>query len=733
MVVTDPPREAAHPTRWRAGPALRLSTLDLDRLLPLLITGAVLVGLALVMVMTPIAARGDYGQWLMASRYYLGQEVPDYRTITALPPIVPALIAGIQLVVGDPVVALHVANVLLLVGVGVSFAIAGTLLLANRWVGAFSAVIGLLVTDRFLELFAFGGLLQAASMLSMCVSVAAFAVAGRQRRVVQRWWLIGAVAMALAALTHVGTGTIAVPTALAIAGLSAFTLRRVGWRPLGQALLPPSLAVAGVAGYWLLVLIPASGTYLTNPASLAYRGPDRLFSALFSYWPTTTVVAVGALALTIGAVGDLVRRRIGGFAVLMVWVGVTWGALVYSVLTGAATDYPRFATLLLAPLVVAAGAGVVWLVDTLGGQLAGAPLAIRRALVPAALVVATLVAAPLTVGRYERQVGSYQSRDSTSLTAAVAWLDDALPDGRAILTEVREGKWVEGLTGRAALFSQSVRYAFRPAEWQRSADADAILRSVETLTSGYMTAQFTDTVSTDSGEVPTGLLLRANHGGEFVDLLRVPPATVVISGGGPPLTAASLVPVRVAERTSERQVRVRTVWGLASDPAFSYTQTITMFRDGTTLRIAHAAPGHRISTELVAPPGIAITSLEITGREAVACFTAFGGSEPCVRIHAAQPGARMSETADGALRVTSGSSSRVDLLVTALTAGDASIGLSLLRPGEVVDAHDIGAALLYEPDPAYESRVRRLELLGFQEARAFGPYRVLVRSDAGSS
>ena len=67
-------------TRWRPTEA------DIGRRLPVAIAIAVGMGLVWIVMSTPIAARGDYGQWLMASRYYLGQPIPDYRDVAALPP-----------------------------------------------------------------------------------------------------------------------------------------------------------------------------------------------------------------------------------------------------------------------------------------------------------------------------------------------------------------------------------------------------------------------------------------------------------------------------------------------------------------------------------------------------------------------------------------------------------------------------------------------------------------------
>lgn len=728
MVVSDHTSNRAYAAEWPASRVPGLPRPELH-LLPLLITIGVLAGLALMSALAPIAARGDYGQWLMTSRYYLGEEVPDYRSVTALPPVVPMLLAAVRVVVSDPIVALHILNGGLLAGMGAAFYLAGTLILGGRWIGTFSAVIALLVTDRFLELFAFGGLLQAASMLSMCLSVGAFAAAGRQPRIVLGWWLLGTAAMALSALTHVGTGTIAVPAGMAAAGLSALRLRGLGWRRLRHTLLLPMLAAAGVATYWLVVLLPASEDYLTNPASLAYRGPDRLFTALFSYWPTSAVVIVGTAGLLGGVAGDLARRRIGGFLYLMAWMAVTWGALAFSIATGAATDYPRFATLLLAPLAVSAAgaiAGFVGAVDRLIAAVRRRPSHGRLA--PLLFLVTVLAAAPITVGRYDRQVGVYQPRDGASLTAAAEWVDATLPPDRAVLTEVRDGKWLEGLTGREALFGQPVRYAFRPAEWQRSADADALLRSSTTLTSGYVTALFVDAAGAQRG-VPSDVLVRANHGGEFVDVLRLPPRATRIGAEGGAIRADALVPVRAAYSTTDRQASVGTVYQHAGSDAFVFTQTVTTYVEGTTVRILQRSPDRSLTTELTPAFGMAITSLDINGSEAVACFTELGGTAPCVRIYAAHPGARLQATPGGGLRTRSDATGTVDLLITALTAGDASIGLGLLEPAQLVDDHDVGAALLFAADPSYPARLARLEALGFEEARAFGPYRVLLRGE----
>jgi hypothetical protein len=708
---------------WRAS----LPSASLDEHAPVLVALAVGGGLMLLILATPTAS-GDYGQWLMTSRYYLGQGVPDYRAISSLPPLVPLLLTAIRLVVPDPLVALHLLDALLLAALGASFYLLGALVLGSRWAGALSVVIGLFVTDRFLELFAFGGLLQVAAMACMGLSVAAFARAGRGPGIVRRWWVLGTVAVAMAALSHTATGLLAVAVALVVAGLAAVARRELGWRRLALVLAPLGIVMVGIAVYWTVVLLPANSEYISNPASLAYRGPDRLFGPLIGQWPNAALLVLGGVALALGGLRALRARRLDGYVVLLAWVTVTWGALIYSMLTATRTDYPRFATPLLAPIVVGASAGALWLLKALASSIRN--LGYRwppNALIATVVLGGVLVATPTVVARHGQQADYYDLRDATALRTAVTWIDESLGANRtAVLTDVREGKWVEGLTGREALFSQPVRYAFRQTEWQRSVDADTLLRSTTTLTNGLIGAFFTDAVTSAGRTAPAGLVVRANHGGELLDLLRLPWADTTIVGDHATITANRLVPVRVKESASTQQVSVSTVWADRSR-TLSLTQSVTVWRDSAAMRLTQWSPGNQIQLVLRPPRGVAITSFASHGQEANVCFTQFGDSQPCLRIWVSQSDATMSHGSDGVLRVATRDSDRLNLLVTALTAGAPSVGLGLLHPGDLVESRKVGAALLYAADPGYLSRAQRLEAIGFRDAFAAGPYRVLLR------
>jgi hypothetical protein len=732
MTTTDPaPRLLPQPPRvtlpgnspnsfsgWRLSPG------DVTNAMPLLVAVAVLCGLVFAVAVTPIGS-GDYGQWLMTSRRFLGESVPAYRNLSGVPPLVPALLAGIQLVVPDPMVALHVLATVLLIGLGSAFFTIGAVGLGNRWCGALSIVIGLLVTDRFMDLFAFGAMLQIPALTFGCLAIAAILRAAHDPIRNRRWLLCSAGALGLAAITHVGTATLMVPIGLSLAALVALgpLVRAQGdHRPVVRRLLIPGLAFAAVGAYWLVVLVPASADYVANPASLAYRGPERLWADLFGRWPTAVVAMVGAAALVVTATSAARRRRLEPMLLVAVWAMLAWGLLAWSLMSGSATDYPRFATPVLLPLVIGAAAAVLWVLRALTAVLGGEGYRAPSALIAVVVVLAVLVAAPLTVNGYVNRAVFYELRDAAALADASAWLEAELPEGATVLADVREGKWIEGLSGHPALFAQSVRYAFRPDEWQRSADADALLRSTLTLTSGYISAQFVNRAGSTGATVPTDMLIRANHRGEFLDLLRLRPADVRIGR----VRGYSLLPVRATHIVRADEVALRTVWGISGNPDFSFTQTATVFEDGTTLRILASATSRRVAAILTPSVGIHITSLAFAGDQASACFSERAGSAPCLRFHVAD-GGRLIDDGNGGIRIRGNRTGVIDVLVTALTAGNPSVGLGLLDPARVAADHDVRAAVLNASDPAYLGRLARLEALGFREGRRFGTYAVLIR------
>lgn len=701
---------------------------EIEQSAPLLITLAVVAGIAFVSVVTPIAGRGDYGQWLMTSRYYLGLDVPAYRSIGALPPLVPIAMAALQVVVRDPVVALQVMGVAMLLVTVFSFYVAGSALLGSRTGGLLSVVLAFLVTDRFLELLAFGGLFQLAAIASINIAVAAFARAGDGGRRTRQMWALGAASLVALALSHVGTATVGLPIGVAVAAISAVRLRHLGWRALLRTTAPLLVALAGIAVYGLAVLAPASRDYVSNPASLAYRGPDRLISSLFTYWPTAAIVLGGAAAAILGAVAQALHRTLGRPLILFVWSAGAWGSMVAAVISGTATDYPRFATVLLAPLAVAAAAAVLRLTNVAGWNIQSGVLARRPQLV-SIIAAGTLavVAIPFAVVRYQDQMNTYQPVDASALTAAVDYVDTSLgSDPAAVLTAVRDGKWVEGLTGREALFSLPVRFAVRPSEWQRSADADTILRTSMALTNQYYFVKFSEPATSGTTTQPTAMTIAMNHGGEFVDVLQLRQADTQLVGNSRTLTAEA-GPAGSEASVAGDQATFQTHWQQTAGAASaSFTRTVTALNEGSTLSVIDNAPGYAIQSALRPAPGMAFTSVNVDGQSARVCLTKVGAGEPCLQLWASQADAAWQMTSGG-LTIRTTDSTQLSLYVTDLTGGDASVGLGVIDPAAAIAQHDVKAAILLDIDPAYDDRRLRLEALGFEVVRQIGPYAVLRR------
>ncbi len=720
----------------RSGPTTRSAatvdaTPDLPAGIPVLATAGVASIVALLVASTPIGS-GDYGQWLMVSRWFGGATTPDYRALTDVPPLVPSAIAWIHGIVGDPLISLHIMAFVLVAGLGLGFHVAGSALDGRSLTGLVAVVVGLLVTDRYLELLAFGGLLQAAAIVFMLIAIGAFSRALRSRSTERRWWVIGCVALFGTCLTHVPTASIALPVCMAAAGLATLPDQGERLQARLRSAWPLLAGFALIGVYWLLVVAPASLGYVANPASLAYRGPERVLELLASYAPTVAIIVIGLAAMGVWLGRLLIARRLPDRRdvrlIVLAWLVVAWAAYGVTALSGAATDYPRFVPLLLAPLVIAAAGGLgatgAWLAARSPRRFNG-----ERGLL--AIGLAIVLIAPFSIANYQTEAHGYQLTDDQALAAAAAWADDRLVPGASILASVREAKWVEGLTGRAALFSSQVRYAFRPLEWDRSLAADALLRGNLTLVNESFVLTMTDGAPTVDGPQPRAILVGANHGGEWADLLRfVPASSAVIAPDGAVIASLpALTPTGFDRVIGLDSAAAITHWsGQRDGAAVDLRQSVSVERGGTSFTLRQdvttvlAVGGLQI--EFRPPAGAALIDVQGDGRAMELTFGRRGRTEPRLRL----------EVADGTISTTDGggllirtSGPDLSVKVTDLTAGGASSSLRLLDPGTVAADYDVGAAILRR-DPTYDARRSRLEALGFHVAFAEGPYIVMVRT-----
>ncbi len=705
--------------------------------LPSIVPAISAIGVAAVVAAlvaaTPIGS-GDYGQWLMVSRGVSGGTTPDYRALSDVPPLVPILIATLQGAVGSPVGALHAVGFVIVLGLGLGFFAAGTALHGRPIGGLLSSVLGLLATNVFLDLLAFGGLLQATAIVLLLLTVAAFMLALRRRATERRWWLVGCAALFATCLAHVPTATVAMPVCLAAAGISALPERGEPIRQRLRTIVPLAAALGLIGAYWLLVIAPASLGYVVNPASLAYRGPERALQLLADYPPTIVIALVGLIGVAAWAIRLVAARRLPGrrdrWLVLVAWLGAAWAAFGVSALTGASTDYPRFVPLLVGPLVVSAAATLA---------AAGAALARRqprtftleRGLGAIGLSVALV--APFSIAGYQTEAVGYELPDDASLAAVASWADAHLVKDSAILAPVREAKWVEGLTGRSSLFSSQVRYAFRPVEWERSLAADALMRGNLSLANESFVLTLTDGIPSAGGQEPRSLVIAPNHGGENVDLLRVvPAASLIIDPSGRILASLpSLQPAGLDRSSGPDRLVATTRWtGTRQGGALAYSQRLDLAAGAAsfslTVGVETAAPVGGLRLELRPPAGVTIVASSGSGERADISFARIGRSEPRLRLRV--PGGSVTLTTSGGLAIGAPGRS-LSLEVTDLTAGGASTSLRLLDPAALIAQYNVGAVILRH-DPSYDGRRARLELLGFHVADAGGPYVVMIRSAA---
>ncbi|TMB54097.1 MAG: hypothetical protein E6J47_08525 [Chloroflexi bacterium] len=388
------------------------------------------------------------------------------------------------------------------------------------------------------------------------------------------------------------------------------------------------------------------------------------------------------------------------------------------------------------PLVLGAAGGLHASLGFLARFLDRVRWGIRRGdWVFAAVMALALVAAPSAVDRYQTGARGYELHNPAALATVASQLAGELGQYDAILAPVREAKWIEGLTGLTTLFSQSVRYAFRPGEWERSIAAEALLRSTSAMTNEFFFVKYQDLAAGDGVAVPRDVVIAANHGGEFVDLLRISELDTRVLAGDPPgstlATLANLHPDAVSRNVAAEQVAIQTSWiGERRGGQISLTQEATLTRNSPTFDLTVDAqsilPVGGLQLDLRSAPDIAMTSVKIVGQTATVYFTPRGLEQPGLRISVVDGAGTIEQTEPDSLRIEA-SGGRLHVQVTVLTAGEPFSSMRMLYPPDLVKQYHIAAVLLDRDDPAFASRERRLAAIGFHGEPGDGPYGLMFR------
>jgi hypothetical protein len=683
--------------------------------------------LALIVLPAPTLGGGDYGQWLMVARPFRGLDVPAYRDIGALPPLVPAVTALLWTVTGNPVVALDILNGGLLVGMVGAFAAVGYALYRHPVAAVVAPLVGLLVFDRFAELFAFGGILQLAADAASLAALAALIAAEARRARAWHLQVVAVVLLDVSAFSHVGTTESTVPVFLALTAVFGLrAIRRSGLRGAIRGYGAPLLLAAPAAIYWLVVLLPANSTYFTNPATAAYRDAGSFVTGLFAYGPDAIVLAFGCLALAVGLASDVRARRFGPWTILAIWAAVAWAELGALVVVGTATDFPRFATALTPPLLLAvAGAIAVLLARVVAWRGSGA----WPTVVVAAALVVSLVA-PVAAQRDAGLSRYYGAPSAASLDSAVQALQSSLGQRTGtVLTSVRAGKWLEGTTGLPSLFSQPTRFAVRPAEWQRSLDAEVLANAAAAIASPAFLIEYQHAISSRGHASVGDLVIAANHDGEWVDLFAsLVRDTFVVDAAGAKHSGSSFdAKADAMQAVMNGTASIATSW--VDSTGFSMGRTVSVSGTASTARLLEPAYGV-VTTRLYPADGITIVSITPNANTATVCFTVQGRRAPCVDLVLADPTGTITPIGDGGLWIRGGTARGLDLTITNLTVGTPIVGLESLSPAAIAQSNGIVGAILETTSHGYADAAVRLVSLGFQLIDTYDRYAVFVRPPA---
>ena len=244
-------------------------------------------------------------------------------------------------------------------------------------------------------------------------------------------------------------------------------------------------------------------------------------------------------------------------------------------------------------------------------------------------------------------------------------------------------------------------------------------------------AKLSDAGASDA--LPHGVVIAANHGGEYIDLLRtLPSATSVSDASDTPLATLSNLDLDTKQLLiRDDDAIAESVWtGARRDKSVALHQQVSLRRGSSTLQIELAVPDSvpsaGIDLSVTAGSGSQLDSVSLRGNEATLVYRPIGSGSPQLRMVASGQSATIVQGDHGAL-IAHADGRTLRLLVTDLTgAAFPSAGLQALDPGDLVRAYDIQAALL-KRDPALAARERRLEALGFQPVATVGTYELLQR------
>jgi hypothetical protein len=341
-----------------------------------------------------------------------------------------------------------------------------------------------------------------------------------------------------------------------------------------------------------------------------------------------------------------------------------------------------------------------------------------------------MITGPGTMTAFHREANSYRLPDLNALISGIEQVDAALADGQAVVATVGVGKWVEGITGRTALFSMPNRYSFREVEIERSLAAETLVRSTFSASDGQFFLRYTSA----DGDVPTSPWVAVNHRGEYIDLLQLRGSDLeLVSQGKVVATLNSLTAGEFDYVVDDYVVYLDTVFmGEREGQPILVEQAVVLNRASNTLVVTYEVTSPLPIDEVRAglAPVAEHPEAVNAGMSAIDLdFVERAQARPRLMVRAPQ-GHRLHFDIDSGRTVVSAAATRLELSIAFEKSAPPINEAAVFSPAEIVEEYNIGAAFL-PMDDAMETRQARLEALGFREFGEVASHLVLIRRTGG--
>lgn len=425
----------------------------------------------------------DLGQWLMYSRVFLGQSIPEYRIDHAVSPLIPFMLAVVSVLTSMPVISTVIASAVVYAVLLSSAFLAVKCLFANNLAALLVVLLVGASQYFFLYMLAFGGLPQLTAMACMNYSIVGVChvTAGHRRRGVL-WIATSGLFVVLAHIPSAPVYFLLVAMSLALGGIASRWSVSTIMKLLAQSAAVPVLVFLFVVRESYEQQIQ----YATNTAGYYLRGIDTLGAAYMWDLALLLLLAIAVASL----IGQTIRLVTGphrlrfAVSILWIWLLIPIFFMLASHLVGVGTDYQRFVYYCIQPPLFALAFTLSQLFARLtsstskkAGREVETPRKPRYTPLVCVVAVSVFLLTELSVRSakaFEQAVDYFSPAYGSDLLELVAWLSASGNYGTVVAPSLEEANWIEGISGIPTLFPNKFRLLYRPGLQERAIASDLI-------------------------------------------------------------------------------------------------------------------------------------------------------------------------------------------------------------------------------------------------------------------